>query len=344
LERIHPLYNDRNIKPALIETSVGDFTFNDLLNKNIKNVKNNLFTKFEKIEGTYNNPYYNKKIKLFKDPNSNKDQTVSSYKMNLEVANESNKIWYNDQDYTLKNQKLKALINDEELNIQNFIVPKWNNNQIVFDFNDIFKEMILNIYNLSYLASKLHQEKNKLNKINNLQISYQEAFENQWNNSNQIWSTKWYTNAVNEFNIYLKEALAYNSNNEDYEWSYLLKWIKDFFSEDIYINYANENIKIWDSKSFSFISFNIKENQNTINKMYKNSNSNLNLINKLKIEDNSKFNISNGNLVILNNNNSAPTLKNISEANVTFKNNKNSFNIQVIQLSLQLNLKLVIIN
>ncbi|MBR3832402.1 MAG: hypothetical protein IKJ72_02100, partial [Mycoplasmataceae bacterium] len=79
--------------------------------------------------------------------------------MNLEVANESNKIWYDDQDYTLKNQKLKALINDEELNIQNFIVPKWNNNQIVFDFNDIFKEMILNIYNLSYLASKLHQEK-----------------------------------------------------------------------------------------------------------------------------------------------------------------------------------------
>ena len=91
-EKKHPMYEDRNIKAAIFETSVGDFTFNDLLNKNIKNVKNNLFTKFEKIETIYDNPY-NKKIKLFKeDPNSNKFQTVSSYKMNLEVANESNKI------------------------------------------------------------------------------------------------------------------------------------------------------------------------------------------------------------------------------------------------------------
>ena len=68
---------------------------------------------------------------------------------------------------------------------------------------------------------------------------------------------------------------------------------------------------------------NIKSNENTIIKMYKNSNNNINLIDKLKIEDYSNFNVKNGNLLILNNNNQ--TLKDINNTVLTFENNKNSF-------------------
>ena len=222
----------------------------------------------------------------------NYDSQLKNNIFKIEPSNAN--IFFEDKDYSLKNQILDLFTASSEIDIANFIeiifLKEGTKNRISFDFSTAFKNLI---------------------------IGLKEAIDNNFS-LDQVINSQWYIESKKEFNFYL------DNNNFDYAYHFL-SLVKDFFSEDIYINYANENIKIWDSKSFSFISFNIKENQNTINKMYKNSNSNLNLINKLKIEDNSKFNISNGNLVILNNNNSAPTLKNISEANVTFKNNKNSF-------------------
>ncbi|MBR2998989.1 MAG: hypothetical protein IKF44_01195 [Mycoplasmataceae bacterium] len=229
---------------------------------------------------------------------TNYDSQLKNNIFKIEPSNTN--IFFEDKDYSLKNQILDLFTASSEIDIANFIEiifsKEGTKNRISFDFSTAFKNLI---------------------------IGLKEAIDNNVS-LDQVINSQWYIESKKEFNFYL------DNNNFDYVYHFL-SLVKDFFSEDIYINYANENIKIWDSKSFSFISFNIKENQNTINKMYKNSNSNLNLINKLKIEDNSKFNISNGNLVILNNNNnndnnnSAPTLKNISEANVTFENNKNSF-------------------
>ncbi|MBR3571344.1 MAG: hypothetical protein IKL15_01590, partial [Mycoplasmataceae bacterium] len=223
---------------------------------------------------------------------TNYDSQLKNNIFKIEPSNAN--IFFEDKDYSLKNQILDLFTASSEIDIANFIEiifsKEGTKNRISFDFSTVFKNLI---------------------------IGLKEVIDNNFS-LDQVINSQWYIESKKEFNFYL------DNNNFDYVYHFL-SLVKDFFSEDIYINYANENIKIWDSKSFSFISFNIKENQNTINKMYKNSNSNLNLINKLKIEDNSKFNISNGNLVILNNNNSAPTLKNISEANVTFKNNKNSF-------------------
>ena len=202
-----------------------------------------------------------KDISFFRNSNSK----LKNSSLKIESSNQN--IFFQNQDYSLKNQILDLFIPSSEVDIRNFIEPIFtkgiNQNKISFDFSNAFKNLI---------------------------IGLKEAIDNNYSLV-QVTNSQWYIESKKEFDFYL-------DNNNFVYIQYFLSWIKDFFIKDIYIEYDNQKLKIWDSSLFEFTnSINFSSNSIVINKMYKEENQSINLISKVKVSESSGFSIANGNLI-----------------------------------------------
>ena len=294
----------------MLTTSTGDSIQIQQLVKDFKSVPFSNWNEIKQVYETQNQVSSEENLYFFKNKDPIKQNLYRIYSNNTPVK-------YLNKNYALKSQILEFAQAPNVLDIQNFIVPttKYDSNTssyvLSFDFNENFKELILNLYNLSVKAKELRSNTNSwslLRNINYATIDYKQAYNNE-TNGNSLYSANWYTNAENDFGLDLKtqQITAISSNGETIydkngysvdtiypqKWMYLLEWFKSYFSHDIYVDYVignsqQQKIKIWDATTFSFVNSisDLSNNNNqkiTIKNLYFDNDS-TNLVTKLKLD------------------------------------------------------------
>ena len=285
------------------------------------------FQQYSKLESKVEN------LRFFTDQKPIKQNIFKIFSNVKEVPYINNN--YALENYALKDQILYFAQCPENLDIKNFIVPvtkynKLNNSyELSFQFNENFVNMILNLYNLTAKAWELRN--NTTNTIyreaNYVATDYISAYANKPSNK-KFWTADWYLKAQEDFNLDLKnaqaigleETLSSNITNKTLSlkstpWIFLLNWIKNTLSKDIYVDYQigsnskTMTTKIWDGTNYEFINSNkisspVSEDNKQIkvtNLRFGNDSLSSNLISKLKIDNQM---IKNGSCTLSNNNDS----------------------------------------